>query len=102
MRDGPPLPFKARFLVALLLNGSGNVKTFDASISSHLGKLPVSREYASAQKNRQPCNVHVFGDMHIAGLAIFLGASILTRDRKLTQMAGYAGVKCFHVPRTVQ
>jgi len=42
---------------------------------------------------------HVFGDMHIVQTAIYLKASILTKDKKLEQMASYADVKCYHVPQ---
>lgn len=42
---------------------------------------------------------HVFGDMYVVQTAIYLCAKILTKDGPQTQMAGYAGIKCFHVPR---
>lgn len=42
---------------------------------------------------------HVFGDMHIVQTAIYLKASILTKDKKLEQMANYADIKCYHVPQ---
>jgi hypothetical protein len=42
----------------------------------------------------EPDYEHVFGDMYIVQSAIYLGAKILTNDRKLSQMAGYAGIKC--------
>lgn len=41
---------------------------------------------------------HAFGDMYILQTALYLGAKIMTKDKPLTKMAGYAGVKCFHVP----
>ncbi len=43
---------------------------------------------------------HVFGDMYVVQTAIYLCANILTRDGAQTQMAGYADVKCCHVPRS--
>ena len=46
----------------------------------------------------EPDYEHVFGDMYIVQTAIFLGAKIMTKDRKLSQMARYAGIKCCHVP----
>ncbi|MGO8836648.1 MAG: hypothetical protein ACLQAH_07145 [Limisphaerales bacterium] len=46
----------------------------------------------------EPDYEHVFGDMYIVQTAIYLGAKVLTRDRKLSQMACYAGIKCCHVP----
>ena len=45
---------------------------------------------------------HVFGDMYIVQAAIYLQARILTRDKKLQQMAGYADVKCFHLPPPIK
>lgn len=46
----------------------------------------------------KPKYEHVFGDMYIVLTAIYLGAKIMTKDRKLAQMASYAGIKCVHVP----
>ena len=45
---------------------------------------------------------NVFNDMYIVLGAIYLGAFIMTIDRKLTQMASYAGVKCSHVAQRVK
>jgi hypothetical protein len=45
---------------------------------------------------------HVFGDMYIVQTAIYLGTKIMTKDRKLSQMASYAGIKCCHVPEVKQ
>ena len=42
---------------------------------------------------------HVFGDMYVVQGAIYLRANILTRDGPQTQMASYADIKCYHVPR---
>jgi hypothetical protein len=42
---------------------------------------------------------NVFGDMYVVQTAIYLRASILTRDGPQTQMASYAGINCYHVPR---
>jgi hypothetical protein len=44
---------------------------------------------------------HVFGDMHIVQTAIYLNASILTKDKKLEQMASYADVRCYHLPQLI-
>jgi hypothetical protein len=46
----------------------------------------------------EPNYEHVFGDMYILQTAIYLGAKIMTKDRKLSQMASYAGIKCCHIP----
>jgi hypothetical protein len=46
-----------------------------------------------------PKKENVFGDMYILFGAVYLGASIMTRDGRLTIMAGYAGINCCHVPR---
>jgi predicted nucleic acid-binding protein len=46
----------------------------------------------------EPNYEHVFGDMYIVQTAIYLGAKIMTKDRKLSQMASYADIKCCHVP----
>jgi len=43
---------------------------------------------------------NVFGDMYILQGAIMLGAKIMTKDKKLIQMANYAGIKCDHVPQS--
>jgi hypothetical protein len=45
---------------------------------------------------------NVFGDMYILLGAIYLGANIMTKDIRLTKMAGYAGIKCCHVPPHVK
>lgn len=42
---------------------------------------------------------HVFGDMYVVQTAIYLRANILTKDGPQTQMASYADIKCYHVPR---
>jgi len=47
----------------------------------------------------EPDYEHVFGDMYIVQTAIYLGSKIMTKDRKLSQMASYAGIKCCHVPK---
>jgi hypothetical protein len=47
-----------------------------------------------------PKKENVFGDMYILHGAIYLGANIMTKDIRLTKMAGYAGLRCFHVPQT--
>jgi hypothetical protein len=46
-----------------------------------------------------PKKENVFGDMNILHGAIYLGASIMTKDIRLTKMASYAGIKCVHVPQ---
>jgi hypothetical protein len=46
----------------------------------------------------EPDYEHVFGDMYIVQTAIYLGAKIMTKDGKLSQMASYAGIKFCHVP----
>jgi hypothetical protein len=38
-------------------------------------------------------------DMYVVQTAIYLRANILTRDGPQTQMASYADIKCYHVPR---
>jgi len=50
----------------------------------------------------KPNYANVFGDMYILQTAIYLGANIMTKDRKLAQMASYAGIKCFHVPSPIK
>ena len=42
---------------------------------------------------------HVFGDMYVVLTAIYLRANILTRDGPQRQMASYADINCYHVPR---
>ncbi|HEY1661711.1 MAG TPA: hypothetical protein VGI03_04770 [Verrucomicrobiae bacterium] len=41
---------------------------------------------------------NVFGDMHVLGIAIYLGAKILTEDVGLKKMAQPAGIKCCRFP----
>jgi len=41
---------------------------------------------------------HIFGDMHIVQTAIYLSAKIMTKDKGLKQMAGYAAITCCDVP----
>ena len=45
-----------------------------------------------------PERKNVFGDMHIVQSAIYLGAKIITKDKLLEKMAGYAEIECCHVP----
>lgn len=47
----------------------------------------------------EPNYAHVFGDMYIVQTALYLNAKILTKDKPLTKMAGYAGIECCHVPK---
>ena len=47
----------------------------------------------------EPNYENVFGDMYILLGAIHMGAKIMTKDVRLTIMAGYAGIICHHVPR---
>jgi predicted nucleic acid-binding protein len=44
---------------------------------------------------------NVFGDMHILQMAIYLGAKVMTKDKKLERMANYANIKCDHTPQTI-
>lgn len=46
----------------------------------------------------EPRYEHVFGDMYILQMAVYLGANIMTKDKKLEKMASYTGIKCCHVP----
>jgi hypothetical protein len=46
-----------------------------------------------------PEKVNVFGDMHILQAAIYLGANILSNDKRLKTMASYTGMNCWPVPR---
>lgn len=41
-----------------------------------------------------PQYVNVLGDMHLVGMAIYLGAKIMTEDVRLIEMANYAGIEC--------
>lgn len=50
----------------------------------------------------EPNYENIFGDMYFVQTAIYLGAKIMTKDRKLDQMASYAGIKCFHVPSLIK
>ena len=42
---------------------------------------------------------HVFGDKYVVLAAIYLRVNILTRDGPQRQMASYADINCYHVPR---
>jgi len=64
-----------------------------------LGDKQARKDEGTRFEFDYPQYEHIFGDMHIVQTAIYLKASILTKDKKLEQMASYANVKCFHVPQ---
>lgn len=65
-------------------------------------QMLLLEDYRIRAEFDDPAKENVFGDMHILWGAIYLGASILTHDIRLTKMAGYAGIKCHHVPQVIK
>ena len=83
----------------VFINGAGNKLVNLCYLTLLMEDTQPKKDEGPRYEFDLPKYEHVFGDMYVVQTAIYLRASILTRDAKQTQMASYADIKCYHVPR---